>query len=688
MFLWFLQVNIRFITVSPKDGKIFPFHPMGNSCFIATNYTLSLDLIIYQPGNPNPMKQWLLIYITFFIFLFSACTRNTPSAQDPQLEQDSQFVQDHYQKHEYQIEMRDGVKLYTIVYTPKDQSESYPILMQRTPYSIRPYGEAMRNSLSSNELLEEDKYIFVFQDVRGKYMSEGEFVDMRPVLSEYGSNEDVDETTDTWDTVEWLINNIENNNGRVGIYGVSYPGFYAVMGTINAHPAMVCTSPQAPISDWFLWDDMHHNGAFTLPLCFNFFQSFGQARPEPTTERAPRLQYDSEDSYHFFLELGPVKNINEHYLNGEIDFWNKFVEHPNYDSFWQSRSTLPHLRDIKPAVLTVGGWYDGEDLSGALHTYKTIEKNVPDAVNMLVMGPWTHGGWRNPERDDPSLIPFNQEDKRFYHKEIEYRFFSYYLKGKGEMELPDAWMFETGSDTWKAYENWPPEEVEDRQLYLREQGGLSFESPEIQHVSFDEYISDPDKPVPYTAPFHSARRFYNRQYLSEDQRFASTRPDVLVYEGMVMEEDLTVAGPVEVELYVSTTGTDADWVVKLIDVYSSVEGNLDLPSEEVEVGGYQMLIRGDIFRGKYRHSFETPEPFVPGEVTRVKFVLPDVNHTFRKGHRMMVHIQSSWFPLFDRNPQTFTDIYQCDEDAFRKATHRVYRSPEYPSHLKLSVLMQ
>jgi len=604
----------------------------------------------------------------------------------PLFGQEQNFVEANYTKSEYQIEMRDGVKLFTIVYTPKDQSETYPILMQRTPYSISPYGERMRGRLSANDRLEKDLYIFVFQDVRGKFMSEGEFVDMRPVLTSYTSKKDVDETTDTWDTVEWLINNIDNNNGKVGMYGVSYPGFYTVMGSINAHPAMVCTSPQAPISDWFLWDDMHHNGALTLPLSFNFFQSFGKERPEPTTRRGSRLQYTSGDAYHFFLELGPVKNANEIYLHGSIDFWNQFTEHPDYDEFWQSRSTLPHLKEISPAVLTVGGWYDGEDLSGALHTYKTIEKNNPDANNRLVMGPWTHGGWGHPDYNNPSRIPFREEDKYFFQHEIEYPFFSYYLKGEGELDLPEAWIYDTGSDQWRSYNAWPPENLQEKLLWLSEDGTLSWSAPAQQTQAFDEYSSDPAKPVPYTAPFLSARSFYNGQYLSEDQRFAATRPDVLVYKGEELEAKITIAGPIEVELFVSTTGTDADWVVKLIDVYPDTEAQHGLSQREIEVGGYQMLIRGDIFRGKYRNSFEHPEAFKPGEVTRVAFALPDVNHTFLEGHRIMIQIQSSWFPLFDRNPQTFTNIYECGEEAFQKAIHKIYRSSEYPTILKLPVI--
>jgi len=600
--------------------------------------------------------------------------------------QGENFVEANYEKSEYQIEMRDGIKLYTIVYTPKDQSEKYPILLQRTPYSIAPYGQRMRRSLSPNDKLEKDKYIFVFQDVRGTFMSEGEFDNMRPVLSSYDDSGDIDETTDTWDTVEWLINNIENNNGKVGMYGVSYPGFYAVMGSINAHPAMVCTSPQAPISDWFLWDDMHHNGAFTLPLCFNFFQGFGQERPEPTMRRGSRPQYTAADGYNFFLDLGPVKNVNERYLHGTIDFWNKFTEHPDYDEFWQSRSTLPHLREISPAVLTVGGWYDSEDLSGALHTYKTIEDNNPDAGNWLVMGPWTHGGWHYPDYNNPSRIPFREEDKYFYINEIEYPFFSYYLKGKGDLDLPEAWIFDTGSEQWNSYKSWPPENLQQKTLYLDANGTLAWDSPKGQNESYDEYISDPDKPVPYTAPFLSARTFYNSQYMSEDQRFASTRTDVLVYKGEVLEDALILAGPLEVELFVSTTGTDADWVVKLIDVFPDDADQRGLNQREIEAGGYQMLVRGDIFRGKYRNSFEQPEPFTPGEITKVTFTLPDINHTFKKGHRLMIQVQSSWFPLFDRNPQTFTNIYKCGEDAFQKATHRIYRSSEHPSNIKLPVI--
>ncbi|MDF1576786.1 MAG: CocE/NonD family hydrolase [Bacteroidales bacterium] len=596
------------------------------------------------------------------------------------------FVEQNYEKAEYRIEMRDGVRLFTIVYSPKDKSKSYPILMQRTPYSIGPYGERIRNSLSPNNRLEKDKYIFVFQDVRGKFMSEGEFMDMRPVLGRYRDNKDVDETTDTWDTVEWLIRNIENNNGKVGMYGVSYPGFYTVMGSINAHPAMVCTSPQAPISDWFLWDDMHHNGAFTLPLSFNFFQVFGQKRPGPTTQRGSRLTYSSGDAYHFFLEMGPVKNANEKYLHGTINFWNQFTEHPDYDKFWQERSTLPHLKEISPAVLTVGGWYDGEDLSGALHTYKTIEKNNPGTFNILVMGPWTHGGWNFPEYNNPSLIPFREKNKYFYLHEIEYPFFRYYLKQKGSLDLPEAWVYDTGLMQWKSYDTWPPANTRMKGIWLAEGGALSWNDPRDQTESYDEFVSDPHKPVPYTAPFLSARSFYNGQYLSEDQRFASTRPDVLVYKGDELQEAVTLAGPVEAELFVSTTGTDADWVVKLIDVFPDTVNRHVLNQRDIEPGGYQMLIRADIFRGKYRNSFEKPEPFEPGKVSRVKFTLPDLNHTFKEGHRIMIQIQSSWFPLFDRNPQSFTNIYECGEDAFQKAIHRIYRSGEYPTHLKLPVL--
>lgn len=634
------------------------------------------DLLLIVPlgSQKTKIEMKKLLFQILIVFLLPAGL----SAQG------GDFVGDNYEKAEYLVEMRDGIKLFTIVYTPKDKTQDYPILMQRTPYSIRPYGEDIRSRLSANRMLQEDLYIFVFQDVRGKYMSEGEYVNMRPVLTEYRSNKDIDETTDTWDTVEWLINNIDNNNGRVGMYGVSYPGFYTVMGSINAHPAMKCTSPQAPISDWFLWDDMHHNGALTLPLSFNFFQSFGRDRPEPTTKRGRRFDYPSADAYHFFLDVGPIRNLNDNILKGEIDFWNKMTEHPNYDDFWRSRSTLPHLKNITPAVLTVGGWYDGEDLSGALHTYKSIEKQDAKANNALVMGPWTHGGWAFPNYNSPSKIPFAEDDKYFFQKEIEYPFFSYYLKGEGKLDLPDAWIYETGSDSWHAYDSWPPKDLKQKSFYLGADSRI-IKEPGSTEEGFDAYISDPFKPVPYTAPFLSARGFYNRQYLSEDQRFASTRPDVLVYNGEVLEEDLVLAGPVHVELYVSTTGTDADWVVKLIDVFPDTADNRGLNSREIEVGGYQMLVRGDIFRGKYRNSFEEPEAFVPGEVTKVSFDLPDISHCFKRGHRMMIQVQSSWFPLFDRNPQTFTDIYQCGEEAFQKAEHRIYHTKEYPSGIQVYV---
>ncbi len=602
--------------------------------------------------------------------------------------QDENFVADNYTKSEYKIEMRDGIKLFTIVYAPKDESVSYPIILLRTPYSIGPYGESMKRSLSSNQLLEEDKYIFVFQDVRGKYMSEGEFVDMRPVLTRYKSKKDIDETTDTWDTVDWLIRNIRNNNGKVGMYGVSYPGFYTVMGSINAHPAVKCTSPQAPISDWFLWDDMHHNGAFTFAMSFNFFQSFGQKREGPTTQGSPGLSYPTPDAYNFFLDIGPVKNINQEYLKGSIDFWNQFIGHPDYDEFWKSRSTLSHLKDIKPAILTVGGWYDGEVLSGALHTYREIEKNNPGISNRIVMGPWVHGGWGYPEFNNYSRIPFYESDKNFYQENIEFPFFQYYLKGEGNFDQPEAWVFQTGKGEWKHYTSWPPENVVSKKLYLHANEDLSFEVPAGGEKDYDEFISDPSNPVPYTAPFISCKSFYNSQYLSEDQRFASTRPDVLEFEGNELQEDLTIVGPLEVELYVSTTGTDADWVVKLIDVFPDTAANKGLNRREIDLGGYEMLVRGDIFRGKYRNSFEHPEPFVPNEATKIDFMLPDINHCFQKGHKIMVQVQSSWFPLFDMNPQTFTNIYTCDDSAFQKASHRVFHSAEYPTGITVSILKE
>jgi putative CocE/NonD family hydrolase len=575
------------------------------------------------------------------------------------------------------IPMRDGVKLFTAIYTPKDQSQQYPIMLYRTPYSVAPYGlNEYRTTLGPSNLFQQEKFIFVYQDVRGKLMSEGEFVEVRPHNPKKTGSKDIDESTDTFDTIEWLVKNAPNNNGRAGMWGISYPGFYTSMGVIDAHPALKAASPQAPIADWFIGDDFHHNGALFLPHAFNFFSGFGLPRPQPTSE-GPRRKFEhgTRDGYRFFLDLGPLPNANAKYLKNEIAFWNALISHPNYDDFWQSRNIRPHLRNIKPAVMVVGGWFDAENLFGALNTYKTIESTNPGARNTLVMGPWFHGGWSRSDGDQLGGVAFGQKTSLAYRETVELPFFNCLLKDKCGAQLPEATVFETGSNQWRRYDSWPPKNGEPREIYLSASGGLSFAAPQSAAAAFDEYVSDPAHPAPF---INNIAIGMTREYMTDDQRFAATRPDVLVYQTEVLDSDVTLAGPIKATLFVSTSGTDSDFVVKLIDVFPN---NAPEPME-----GYQMLVRGEPFRARFRNSYSKPEAMEPGKVTKVEFTLPDVNHSFMRGHRIMIQVQSSWFPLVDRNPQKFVDIYHAKEADFQKATQRIYRAGANASRLSVTVV--
>jgi putative CocE/NonD family hydrolase len=587
-----------------------------------------------------------------------------------------------YTKQEVYINMRDGVKLFTSVYTPKNSSEKHPILLNRTPYNIEPGGPDNFNFfMQLYSRYTEDDYIMVFQDVRGKYMSEGQFEDIRPVIPEKKGNNDIDETTDTWDTVDWLVKNVENNNGRVGIFGISYPGFYSTMGIINAHPAVKAVSPQAPVTAWFIGDDFHHNGAFFLQDCFNFYYSNGQPHRKLTRKGNPGFKYPVPDNYEFFLSLGALKNIAPKYFGDSIKFWNDAFSHPDYDSFWKARDPRPYLKNVTPAVMTVGGWFDAEDLYGALNTYETIEKqNPPDTRNYLVMGPWAHGQWAFGKGKNLGNIYWGFDTNEKFIEQ-EKKFFDFYLKSEGNPAIAEATIFVTGSNEWRTFDSWPPKNIVEKNLYFHPGEAASFKAP-VRKTDYDEYVSDPMNPVPYTEDVHTNR---TEAYMTDDQRFASRRPDVMVYQTDVLTEDITLTGPLTADLFVSTTGTDADYVVKLIDVFPP-DTKADDPELKYPLGGYQMLIRGEVFRGKYRNSFEKPEPFVPGKVTEVKYEIPDVAHTFKKGHRIMVQVQNSWFPLVDRNPQKFVNIYKCSDNDFQKATQRIYHDGNYPSHIKLSIL--
>ena len=601
----------------------------------------------------------------------------------PQLAaQGVESVKAHYTKYEYRIPMRDGVRLFTAVYVPKDQAQRYPILLTRTPYSVQPYGEdAYKSDLGPSPLFGNEGYIVVYQDVRGRWMSEGEFVNMRPQRPHKAGSQDIDESTDTYDTIDWLIKHLPNHNGRVGIWGISYPGFYAAAGMIDAHPALKAASPQAPITDWFTGDDWHHNGALFLPHAFNFMAGFGHPRPQPTREGRERFKYGTPDGYAFYLRMGPLSNANRLFFKDDVPFWNEMMQHGTYDEFWQARNLRPHLKNIKPAVMTVGGWFDAENLFGALETYKHVEAASPGATNVIVMGPWRHGGWGGGDGASLGPVPFNSNTAAYYREHIEFPFFQYYLKAKGSPTFPEAWVFETGTNQWRTFDAWPPRKTERRSLFLQAQGGLTFDAPSDGNAkSFDEYASDPSRPVEFIDQIEIGM---TGDYMVQDQRVASRRPDVLVYQGGELAEDMTIVGPIQARLFVSTSGTDSDWVVKLIDVYPDDYPNGTSGSSGVKFGGYQQLVRGDVMRGKFRNSLTKPEPFVPDQPTPVNFTLQDVAHTFRAGHKIMVQIQSSWFPLVDRNPQKFVDIYNATDSDFQEARQRVYRNSEMPSHLEV-----
>ena len=605
---------------------------------------------------------------------------------DPASPSDRQgYFERHYRKSEHRIPMRDGVRLFTHVYSPIDRSELHPIVLFRTPYGISPYGEAFQNMTFPSLFFAKENYILVCQDVRGTTMSEGTFEYNTPYIKDKKTAADVDESSDAYDTIEWLLKTVPGHNGKVGVWGISYPGFTAAMAAISAHPAVRAVSPQAPMADLFLGDDGHHNGALYLAHYVNYLYSMGQPRKGPSTDPVPRLRFPTPDGYSFFLRLGPLRSITEKVLTGDNKPWADVMAHETYDAYWQAHSIYPHLRDIKPAILTVGGWYDAEDLLGTLLTYKTVEERNPGLQNTIVMGPWAHSRWNllAGGTEDRGVFAFSGT-RAYFQEKIELPFFNHYLKGGGPLDIPEAVVFETGTDQWRSYDTWPPAAAKERKLFFADGGRLAFgQAAGPAGPEFDEYVSDPSKPVPYTMRTTAT---YYRDYFVEDQRFAASRPDVLVFSSEALAEDLTITGPIKAELYVSTTGTDADWVVKVIDVYPDDSPDPKTNPGNVRMGGYQRLIRGDIIRGKFRNSFEKPEPFVPGRVTEVAFELPDVQHAFLKGHRIMVQVQSSWFPLFDRNPQTFGNIRTARETDFRKATHRLYHTRRHPSGLVFKVL--
>jgi len=617
------------------------------------------------------------------LFLLVLAASRARAADEKPTDATDAWLAEHYTKYEHRIPMRDGIRLFTRVYVPKDDSQTWPILLLRTPYALKPYGaDNYTDPSGSFETLAKDGFILVTQDVRGRFGSEGEYVHVRPFQPEKGPK-DVDESSDTWDTVDWLVKNVPGNNGNVGLFGISYPGFYASMGMIDSHPALKAASPQAPIADWFIGDDVHHNGSFFLAQNFGFFYWFAEQVDDPLHEEIKRFHFGTPDGYDFFLRMGPLANSDTLYFQGRSPSWKEFLAHPTYDAWWQARNIRPHLKNVRCAVMTVGGWFDAEDLFGPLETYRWTERLNPGITNVLVMGPWAHGEWGRGLGDSLGPISFHAKTSEFFREKMELPFFRHFLKGDTNCTLAEAQIFETGTDQWRRFNAWPPTNVISRTLYFRSGGSLAFDPPAEGADAFDEYVSDPAKPVPYS---NDPSTGYAHAYPIEDQRFVASRPDVLVYETEPLKEDLTLAGPLKATLHVSTTGTDADWIVKLIDVYPGDYPNPDPNPANVKLGGYQQLVRGEVLRGRFRNSFEKPEPFEPGRVTRVEFTLPDICHSFRSGHRVMVHVQSSWFPLVDRNPQTFVNIPTAKPEDFRKATHRVYRADQAASALIVNVL--
>lgn len=575
-----------------------------------------------------------------------------------------------YTKQERMITMRDGVKLYTAIYTPKEDTTSYPILINRTPYSCNPYGETkIPRRFGPNGLFAKEKYIYVYQDVRGRYMSEGKFQEMTPFIPQKKSPKDVDESSDTYDTIEWLLHNVSHNNGNVGLYGISYPGFYATASLPDAHPAIKAVSPQAPVTDEFEGDDANHRGAFFLMDNFGFMNFFDAPRGDTTWQRYPAVcdTLRVKDAYSFYLNIGPIKNLNKLYFQNRSVIWNEYLEHSTKDAYWQARNIRTHLKNIKPAVLVVGGWFDAEDLFGALKTYEAIEQQSPSNHNRLVMGPWTHGAWERGEWSKFGGYQFGSNTSAWF-QQLEFNFFNHYLKNKGTFDMPEATVFVTGSNEWKSFDQWPPKNTRPQKWYLLPENKLDVSPSEAKAGSFDKYTSDPANPVPYIDRKSGDRI---NEYMVADQQFAAQRSDVLHYTSAALTSNLTICGPIAANLFVSTSGTDADFVVKLIDV---------LPD------GKQQLVRAEVLRGKFRNSYEKPEAFTPGKVTPVKLVLNDMAHTFLKDHKLMVQVQSSWFPLVDRNPQKFINIPGADEKDFQKADIKLYTDKKYPSHVEIYIL--
>jgi len=585
---------------------------------------------------------------------------------------DSAWLMNNYTKKEVSIPMRDGIKLFTSIYIPKDQTEKHPILLTRTPYSVWPYGKSFRAYWRSYMMRYcKENYIMVNQDVRGKYMSEGNFQVVRPFNPDKKTAADIDEASDSYDTIDWLIKNIDNNNGNVGAIGISFPGFYATMVALSNHPALKVVSPQAPVTDRFFGDDDHHNGVMMLMDAFDFQVAYGFTAPSrapSVTGALGTLRINAQDNYAYYLKMGAMPNFTK--LSGDtMKFWSDMMNHPNLDDWWKARDARSGIKNVKPAMLITGGLFDAEDGYGAWNTYKALVKQSPRTISKLVVGPWYHGQWASNDGAHLGNINF-ESNTSLYYQDLEVPFFNYYMKGTGSDTLSKATIFFSGENKWRRFTAWPVSNAVTTPVYLQQNGKLSFTPASGRQLSFDSYISDPAKPVPYAEKVHAER---TREYMDDDQRFAARRTDVLTYDTGILNGDMTVAGLVVADLMVSLSNTDADFIVKLIDVFPD-----DAPVNLVTnypMGGYQMLVRAEVMRGKFRNSFEKPMPFIPNRPTTVKYTMPDVAHTFKKGHRLMIQLQSTWFPLTDRNPQKFTDnINKATNADFVKETIKVYHN--------------
>ncbi|PYR40103.1 MAG: X-Pro dipeptidyl-peptidase [Acidobacteria bacterium] len=617
----------------------------------------------------TPRRPPLLVAL---VLMLVTVTPALPRLQDT-------HIADRFAVRDVMIAMRDGVRLHTKIFTPTAQTAPLPIIMKRTPYGVD--GSA-GNFVSYLKALADEGYIFAFQDLRGKFGSEGTFVMQRPPRAP-GNASALDEGTDTYDTIEWLLKNVPRNNGRVGMLGISYDGWTTIMGALEPHPALKAISPQASPADMWLGDDFHHNGAFRLSYGFEY------AAMMESGKDVQQFAFDRYDTFGWYLALGPLSSVNARYLHGKIPTWNDFVAHPDYDEFWKRQTMIPHIHEVKVPTLNVAGWWDQEDFYGPVRIYDALEEHDPSHLNYLVVGPWRHGGWSSGPGDRLGAIPFDSATGKYFRESVQAPWFAHFLKDKGPLDMPEALTFEAGSNRWRRWDAWPPKRnTEDRPIYFGADRALSFDRPAAGgDAAFDAYVSDPAFPVPYRQrpiqPTYFPGGSKWSTWLVEDQRFVDDRADVLSWKTAPLDANLTIAGEVTAHLFASTTGSDADWIVKLIDVYPEEH------PEDWDLAGYQLMVSNEVFRGRYRRSPEKPEAITPDAILEYAFSLHTQNYTFLKGHRLMVQVQSTWFPIIDRNPQTAVpNIFDATASDFRKATHRVYRSAQYPSHVAIPVVVR